>query len=156
VLKACGPRAKLGDLERDESYSRCTASTFDADQPKLIVALQARQRCVSRILRRAVSKSPKSLNRQIVVRYEDFSFLCAQGKPELLESCPTVRVSVFYYWPCLPQHIKQFNEFLARHSTTHCNVSLATTVRVSKYILDCQNRSMSKTDRCNSHLIRFV
>ena len=156
MLKACGPRVKLGDLERDESYSRCAPSIFDADQPKLIVVLQARQRYVSRILRRAVSKSPKSLNKQIVVRYEDFSFLCAQGKPELLKFCPTVRVSVFYSWPCLPQHIKQFNEFLARHSTTHCFVSLATTVRVSKYILDCQNRSMSKIDRCNLNAILFV
>ena len=152
----CGPRAKLGGLEREENYSRCTPSIFDADQPRLIVAMQARQRYMSRILPRAVSKSSKSLNKQIVAGHEDFSFLCAQGKPQLLKSCPTVRVSVFYSWPCLPQHIKQFNEFLARHSITHRLVSLATTVRVSKYILDCQNRSMSKIDRCNLRAILFV
>jgi len=57
---------------------------------------------------------------------EALSFLCAWGKPEYSESCPTVRVSVFDSWPCLPQHIKQFNEFLAGHSIAHCLVSLAT------------------------------
>jgi hypothetical protein len=107
---------------------RYTPSIFDADQLEIIVALQTLQRDMSRILRRAVSKSPKNLNKQIVVRYEDFSFLCTQGKPELLKSCPTVRVSVFYSWPCLPQHIKQFNEFLAWHPGAHVCASLATTI----------------------------
>lgn len=79
----------------------------------------------------------------------DFSSVLTNNT-EWLELCPAVRISVLYPRTCLPQHIKQFDEFLAWHPGTHVRASLATTIQFCPYILHCSNWCISRIDSYQS------